>query len=83
MSEKDNMFVKEIFYNTGHSEIGYDLKTENGNEKSGFDNILNESLSECENENYIANPKRNFRNDYFYLYYDNEELGYYICWRVL
>ena len=51
VSEKDNMFVKEIFYNIGHSEIGYDHNTENAYGRSGYDNILNESLSG--NEIYI------------------------------
>ena len=36
LSKKNNMFLKEIFYNIDHSDIGYNRNTENGYERSGY-----------------------------------------------
>ena len=54
----------------------------NGCEVSDYDNILNESLGMNENGIYVKNLERTFDNDYFYFYYDNEEFGYCLYWRV-
>ena len=43
MSQMDSMYVKEIFYNIDHNEIYYDPNRENGYERKGYKNILNES----------------------------------------
>ena len=80
--EKYKTFVKEIFYLTDHRDR-LNPNLENDYERSGCHNILNERLSESGNELYIEFLERFFDNNNYYFEYGNEELGYYICWRVI
>ena len=66
MSEKDNIFVKESFFDNDHSEIGYDHSMENDYKGSVYQNILNDSLSKSENGIYIKIHERIVDNDYHY-----------------
>ena len=61
--------MKEIFYNTDHSETGYDQSVENEYESSVCHKILHESLSASENEIYIEIRPRIFDIDYYYFTY--------------
>ena len=63
IAEKDNRSVKEIFYNIDHSKIEHNHSMEIGYERIACHNILNENLSERENEIYIEILEGNFDND--------------------
>ena len=81
MDKNDNMFVKEFFavliIAKSVTIIVWKIIM-----REVFLKILSECLSASENAIFIEILEGSFYTDYYYLDYDSEEFGRYICWGV-